>query len=374
MLAERFFIAAHHSKKASCLYQTGSSPGSFPRPPKPEIVVFVVCFFLCCFCSAGPASAFPFRAINVGDQVPNVSLTNYATQQKLSFDQLRGKHFIAIFWGADLPTKKKRAVKALRDIEKIKSFLNKHTIPVIAVNAQGDDPESIQEVITKSEFSYPVYVDKSQKAYGDLGIFIMPAILLVDKEGKAVTGMGYSREFVDTLKGEIEILLGEKTRAQVEQELHPQFVEKTAAEKASTRHLNMGLVMEQRAMNDSAIREFLEAIRLKPDLAQAHIELGCLYLDKGEIAKAQQAIEKGLQLEPDSLKALICQAKLKALHGKEEEAIQDLESLVFRQSRHPELRYELGALYEKKGSLDKAAAEYKKAYELMEHKIKLQSH
>ena len=44
---------------------------------------------------------------------------------------------------------------------------------------------------------------------------------------------------------------------------------------------------------------FLEAIRIDPDQATAHLNLGTLYLDEGSDGKARDSFQRALELNPD---------------------------------------------------------------------------
>jgi len=314
------------------------------------------------------ASSFPFREVAPGAPVPAALLTDYKTQQAVALESFRGHPFVVLFWGADLPAKKRRSLQALRDLLAVRPFLEQRKIAVLTVNAQDDSSALIDEVMGKAGGQFRVFLDPEQTLYGKLGIFVMPAFLLVGPDGKVAAGMGYSHDLAERLRGEVEILLGEKSREQVEAELHPEVVEKSESEKKADRHRNMGLVMLQRGMPDSAIPEFEEALKLAPDDAVSLVEIGCLSLDQGKPEQAGRFLAKGLELAPDSLRGQICQARLKGGAGAVEEAVADLQGLLLRNARHPELHYVLGTLFEKLGQMDRAVAEYRKGYELLARK------
>lgn len=95
----------------------------------------------------------------------------------------------------------KRAITALSEIEELLPFLNEKNIAVRVINAQGDSDTTIAEVTEAAGLTLPVYLDFNHQAYGELGIYIMPSVLLLDKEGVTVAGMGYSKKMTATLKG-----------------------------------------------------------------------------------------------------------------------------------------------------------------------------
>ncbi len=177
--------------------------------------------------------------------------------------------------------------------------------------------------------------------------------------------MGYSRDLKIMLKGEIEILLGDKTRDMLNSQLRPAIVEVPEDVKLAQRHLNMGQVLQRRGMTEEAVREIREALKIKNDMAEAHIALGCYLIDLGQTEEANQAIGKGLELIPDSFDGQLCDARLLAAEGQTDDAVMDLKALLLRHGRSYELHYVLGTIYEQLGDQKLAAPEYKKAYDLL---------
>ena len=61
-------------------------------------------------------------------------------------------------------------------------------------------------------------------------------------------------------------------------------------------HHNLGVLLYGTGRKEEAEKEYLEAIRLKPDFADAHIMLGILYSETGkkEAAKKEFEIAKSL--------------------------------------------------------------------------------
>lgn len=309
------------------------------------------------------AVAFPFREFNVGDPVPDVTLKGFKDEEKkISFSELKGRPFVAVFWGADIEEKMDRSVRTLKGLESLSSFLEERQIRAFSVNVQVDEAPVIEKVLRQAQSNFDTFVDQDQRAYAALGIFIMPTILLVDRDGNVTAGMGYSHDVVARLKGEIEIMLGEKTPEQVMAELRPEMKELSEEEKTSRRHMDFGLVMRRRGQLEISIRELEKAIAINPKLTRAHFELGCIYLEKGELEEAEKAFANALESDPGSLRGKICKTKLKREQGKADEAVKDL--LVILQE-HPDsydALYTLGLAYEDLNKMQEAMDSYKKAY------------
>lgn len=334
----------------------------------PSLCMGAILSFVLIFTGYGEANSFPFRSVNVGDQLPPVTVKSLRNQQDEALAKYKGKPLVLVFFGADIPTKKERSIKALQAVQKQADFLKGKGVAVLAIDAQGDDAAIINEVIAESALTLPVYIDAEKQAYGNLGIFVMPSIMLVAADGKVAAGMGYSQDLAQRLKGEVEFLLGEKTRAQVEEELRPEMVEKSQEEKGASRHYSLGVTMIERGQPESAMTELVKAISLEPGMGKAHVRLGCLQLDAGKVAEAKASLAKGMGLEPEMIEGKICQARVKAAEGAVDDAIDDINFMMLRNSRNEVLHYVLGTMLEGKADTAGAMKEYRKAYELLEKK------
>lgn len=312
-----------------------------------------------------PAFPFPFQGFEEHAPVPAATLSRLEDASALPLQSLKGKPYIAVFWGADLPEKRVRSVKTLAAVEQLMYFFKERQITLLSVNVQGDDPEIINEVLSSAKSNIPVYTDKDGRAYGALGVYVIPSILLVDKDGRAQGGMGYSHDAVDRLKGAVEIMLGEKTAEQVAAALRPEVKEISEEEKAVSLHMNYGMVLLKRGLNDAAVREFEKAVEAKPDFAEAHIELGCLLDERGELERAREEITKGLALDSDNLAGLLCRAALLADEGRFDESVAELTEIVKSHPDNSKALYSLGRGLEAKKETVSAMHSYREAYLLL---------
>ncbi len=330
-----------------------------------KLAVRVVLVFLVIFLNTTTlmAVAFPFREFEEGDPVPDVTLKGFQDAGRtVTFSKLKGKPFVAVFWGADMPEKVKRSAQLLSEMESLMPFLKERQIRLLSVNVLEDDPATIEQVVTRSKSTMQVYLDQDRKAYATLGLFVMPTILLVDKNGNVAAGMGYSHDMIDRLRGSVEIMLGEKTPEQVQAELRPEMIEKTKEEKASLRHLGYGLTMLKRGQLETAIRELARAVEIDPNLTRAHVQLACIYLEKDQLEEAEKSIVKALAAQPDSLQALICRGELKRKKGLLDEAVKDLKDVLKKHPDNYTALYPLARTYVDQKKFKEAVAAFKKAY------------
>jgi tetratricopeptide (TPR) repeat protein len=61
-------------------------------------------------------------------------------------------------------------------------------------------------------------------------------------------------------------------------------------------HYNLGVLLKDLQRYDEAEKEYREAIRLNPNHAKAHVSLGLLYIEVGKKGKAREKILKAREL------------------------------------------------------------------------------
>ncbi|MGV1099310.1 tetratricopeptide repeat protein [Thiovibrio sp. JS02] len=315
-------------------------------------------------CLCGQAAAFPFRNVEPGATLPTARLSEHRSGTALDLGQSRGRPFIVIFWGADLPEQQERAVSVLKKIESRKSYWDSRQVAMLAVDVLGDEAAVVDEVIRLAGTSLPVYHDREGEAYGRIGVYVIPSLLLVGADGRIVTGLGFSRDLVERLQGETAIMLGEKTRAQVEAALHPAQKEVSLAERNGNLYLHQAQGFMRRGRSEDAFMALERALAANPDLAEAWTELGCLYLDEGRLDKAGEALGHA-PAESRSLRASLCAARLTAAQGKAAEAIATVEDLARRNAGEARIHFALGQILEAQQRFSGAADSYRRAYETL---------
>ncbi len=336
-------------------------------------VVFLTFSFVCLFiiCDNTRAESFPFRTLHPGGPIPNVTFSRISGDGIASIHSFSGKPLVLVFWGGDLKAKKKRSIKVLSIINKHLKDLKKKNVSLLVVNVQNDNQKTIQEVLKKADFTSHLYSDSSLKAYGTFGIYVLPSVLFVNTEGKITGGIGYSKDFAQRFMDEVEVMIGSKTRDELTAELNPVMKEIPKEKKLALRHMNMGRTMQGKGMLEAAEREYLKSLKYNPKLALARVGLGCIYVELDKIDEAIKELDAALDQQPDLIEGEICLAKADAKMGKVQEALEDMQALLFRNGRNPDLHFMVGSLQEQLGKLKQAAAQYKKAYELLKRKTVL---
>ncbi|MFH1019784.1 MAG: tetratricopeptide repeat protein [Pseudomonadota bacterium] len=325
---------------------------------------------LLCLAFSLPATsslAFPFLYLAPNDELPPITIKNLHTGEALAVKKFRGRPALLVFWGADITEKEQRSITLMRELENLAPFFEERRIPVLFINVQGDAPEKIRTVSQAVGAESKVYLDQERVATGAMGLYIMPSVVLADQKGRAVFSMGYSHDMTEILKGEVEILLAEKTAAQVEAERHPIEQVHSAAEKTARCYIAAGLLQKNRQQVEGAVRSFQQALAADPDSGTANIELGCLYLEQHNVAQAKVFLTRGLDLMPQSTQARLCQAKLLATEGLPEAALKLVTDLKQKQPENHAVMATMAALHEQNRNPEAAAKAYHDAYLLLKH-------
>jgi tetratricopeptide (TPR) repeat protein len=115
---------------------------------------------------------------------------------------------------------------------------------------------------------------------------------------------------------------------------------------------------------DEALVVYGELAAAHPDLPEAHLNIGTLYVRQEKWPEAEAALAKTLELAPDNRQARVLLATVHSRQGRTEEARAEMEKLRSENPGDPRLSYELGAIHLE-------AKRYEEAYAAFEQVRKL---
>ncbi len=321
------------------------------------ILCLTVVFLL--LCSTSPA--FPLRSLQPGSPVPDFDLPRLGGGQS---NVLGAKRQVAVivFWSTDTESKQERALQLLRTLQAAGERYASHGVSVRSVNVDRNNRESLKQLIEQEGITLPVLLDENEEVYGAYGIFILPTVAIVDRDGTLSTAMGYSHNIGESIIGEIEILLGLKTREQLENELSPEeTVEAPDNVKKAARRVSLGRSLAENRLLSMAQSEFEQAVELDPHNVEAHAELGSLYVRQKDYDKALEELGKAVELDPESVAAHVSLGVLHRRKGESEKAIAELERVLELEPAHAAASYELGRVLEDMGKDEQALERYRQA-------------
>jgi tetratricopeptide (TPR) repeat protein len=329
-------------------------------PLKSIYLACALAFFLVFLAAESAAAAFPLRTVQVGDSAPNFELDTLSggRAELLGGD---GKITVILFWGADYEDKRKRAVALLQTLQDINANYAESGVVVTSVNIDRTDETILKTLVEDNGITVPVLLDKQQEVYGAYGLFVSPTIAIIDRDGTLETAVGYTRRIGKMTTGRVQVMLGLKTEEELDDEVNPEeVVEVPDNIKKSGIRLNLGRKFLERRLIDMAGVEFVKAVELNPENAEAHTELGGFYIRKGELEKADSELAEAVRLTPDSPATHLALGKLH--HGKKEfeKAVAELEGMLKIDPAHTGALHALGSVYESMDKIDDALDAYRK--------------
>jgi tetratricopeptide (TPR) repeat protein len=113
-----------------------------------------------------------------------------------------------------------------------------------------------------------------------------------------------------------------------------------------------------------AEREFLEAMKLRPDIPKIHLELGLVYASSSQWSKAEEAFRAETKLQPGNAEAAYRLGNALLQQGKVKEARTELTRSDGLQPQMPETLYSLGKAASLEGDATSAEKSWMKVVEL----------
>ncbi|MGO9526022.1 MAG: tetratricopeptide repeat protein, partial [Verrucomicrobiia bacterium] len=124
---------------------------------------------------------------------------------------------------------------------------------------------------------------------------------------------------------------------------------------------DLGMQLQGSGQMQEAIRCYEQALRLDPDLADAHINLGTALMQTGRIQEAIGHYEQALRIKPDFSKGHNALGIALARLGRLPEAISHYEQAVRIDPAHFEAHNNLGVALAQTGNFEEAIAHYEQA-------------
>jgi tetratricopeptide (TPR) repeat protein/serine/threonine protein kinase len=129
-------------------------------------------------------------------------------------------------------------------------------------------------------------------------------------------------------------------------------------------HFDLGLALWQKGRFDEALAEYREAVRIKPDYAEARLALGNALKDTGRTDDALAEYRAVLRLRPDHAEAHYDLGSTLRTQGRLDDALAELRQAVRLKPDYAEAHCNLGVVLRDLGRLDDAIVEYREATRL----------
>lgn len=239
-----------------------------------------------------------------GDSLPSFKLRPLAGGQSEVFVPGNGKPTLLVFFSIRPDFRKKRALALLSSLADI-SDEYKNKIEIVGVYCDDQDKEIVVNYMASSAGKIKLFEDPLKDVYNQYGIFMMPLAVMTNAEGKLHDVIPYTFNIRELVSGNFKVLLGQWTQDQLQTSLEPEQPKNlTDDEKEYIRRVNYGRIMTSKKMHSQAIREFSNAVKLKPKAIEAYLELGFAYTALKEWDKAMDSFKKAQAIDSESDEAI----------------------------------------------------------------------
>ena len=129
-------------------------------------------------------------------------------------------------------------------------------------------------------------------------------------------------------------------------------------------HVNYAVLLRSRGEETEATRHYHEALRLRPDYPEAHYNYAALLASRGRATGAAEHYREALRLRPDYVDAHHGLASLLAAQDELEEAAKLYRETLRLRPDYADARVNYAVVLERRGELDEAAGQYREALRL----------
>ncbi|KAB8333292.1 tetratricopeptide repeat protein [Scytonema tolypothrichoides VB-61278] len=121
---------------------------------------------------------------------------------------------------------------------------------------------------------------------------------------------------------------------------------------------NLGSLFEQQGNLDAAVESYQQALRVKPDYAEAHYNLGNALQKQGKLEAAIEAYQQTLKIKPEISEAHNNLGTVLQKQGKLDAAVESYQQAISLKPDYAEAHYNLGNIFLQQGKLDAASKAY----------------
>lgn len=193
-----------------------------------------------------------------------------------------------------------RSIDALKQMATCEKDFASKPVHWAAVVSSSVPAAEVQAVVAETGIQMPVLVDEGDVLYDKLGIRLHPMVGITDGRFKLAVMEPYRQiEYCDLIKTQIQVLLGEKTVADLEKVRNPDKSPLPGADpmKKAMRDVNMARRLVEIKQYDKAVKQAQRALEVAP-VSQAFVVMGEAYARLGKCPEALKALEQAQRLDP----------------------------------------------------------------------------
>ena len=194
----------------------------------------------------------------------------------------------------------------------------------------------------------------------------IPSSFLIDGQGR-LSAIYKGPVSVDDLIEDAAAIEGKQEPSEFSSSLldgrvldHPRLAEITQLDRSRTSYFIANLMLESNRL-DEAVEHYREVLRLAPDFADGHYNLGISYLRMNQDEQAIAAFQRAIELAPSHANAHNNLAAVLVRVKRFDEAVAHYQEAVAIQPDFALAHFHLGNIYMERGELSRAEVSYRRA-------------
>jgi tetratricopeptide (TPR) repeat protein len=302
-----------------------------------------------------PTRADHLRRINVGDTMPDFSLTTMTGKEILRADYQR-RTLIVVYLSAEQRNSERAAADAARVAQKYAD----HALDLLFITADFGHEEYFQAYFKDASIQAPLAFDGGHELYSKLGLIVFPSTLVVGADGKLdhviLTRRSDYSFLLDAFIGHSLGLVSDET---LEQRLVAPSMTRSSPKTLAQRHREAARLLRDNELYRGAEQELLLATELDPQSTPIRLDLADLFLVEERFADAETILTSILKKDADHRGARLLLGISRYQTGQLEEAEEILLAALVMNPNPERTHYYLGRIYEQQGELLKATQHYR---------------
>lgn len=294
--------------------------------------------------------------LQIGTAAPEFTLGDISGSEVSLSEFSEKKGVIIVFWS----TWSAKSAPALKRFEEFQRKYGDKGIQVIAINTENqhispEDKEKVKKLAGEINISFPVLYDRELKTFHDYSCIALPSTVVVS-EGKIVYELpGFPLVKTEDMFDYLLTLAGEQPKKKMDPRYKPRH--------DAIADTNLGRGFVKKKMSAMAYPFFRKAIEKDPKYMLPYVELARLHEMDGHMEEAEKTLRDALSIEPLNVAVMSELGYFLSRTGKIDEAIEILDKAAKMNSYTPShyyLAYALG----RKGKTDEALAAFEEALAL----------
>lgn len=310
--------------------------------------------------AAAPCAAAPPR----GSQAPVIDLADL-DGTPVRTDTL-GDRTIVLIFGELTHDAARQACADTLDVINDPRLAATSVLPILVI-AQDAPIHTLKEAAAAGRYPATVLHDPKREAFGAYHILVIPTIVVLDPTRRVANSItGPVPRFKDVLRESILLASGAKSEEQFQRSIAPNAGAPSPEAVRAERLVHLGDELARHGLLDLAESRYSEAVAAAPDHVGAKLGLATVLLRARRPAEAEALFRSVLAADPDSVDAALGLASVQSQGTAAEldQAQAAVEVIIARSPSLPKARYVLGLIYERRGNIPLASAQFKKAAEL----------